>query len=74
VIAGTHDLALFAAAALLVNLKPGPDMLCVAGSGAAHGRRAGLLAALGVSAGWLLQRALSAVFVGLGLKLTFYEA
>jgi threonine/homoserine/homoserine lactone efflux protein len=39
VIAGTHDLALFAAAALLVNLTPGPDMLFVVGSGAAHGRR-----------------------------------
>jgi threonine/homoserine/homoserine lactone efflux protein len=61
VIAGAHDLALFAAAALLVNLTPGPDMLFVAGSGAAHGRRAGLLAALGVSAGCMLHIALAAV-------------
>jgi threonine/homoserine/homoserine lactone efflux protein len=61
VIAGTHDLALFAAAALLVNLTPGPDMLFVAGSGAAQGRRAGLLAALGVSAGCMLHIALAAV-------------
>ena len=47
---GVHDLPLFAAAALLVNLTPGPDMLFVIGSSAAHGRRAGVLAALDVGA------------------------
>jgi threonine/homoserine/homoserine lactone efflux protein len=49
-----HGLALFAAAALLVNLTPGPDMVFVAASSAAHGRRAGVMAALGVGAGCLL--------------------
>src|SRR5262249_53326874 len=34
-----HDLPLFMAAGLLLNLTPGPDMLFVAGSSAAHGRR-----------------------------------
>lgn len=56
-----HDLPLFLVAALLVNLTPGPDMLFVAGSSAVHGRRAGVLAALGVGAGCLLHVALAAV-------------
>lgn len=49
-----HGLALFATAALLVNLTPGPDMMFVAASSVAHGRRAGVMAALGVGAGCLL--------------------
>jgi threonine/homoserine/homoserine lactone efflux protein len=56
-----HGLPLFLTAALLVNLTPGPDMLLVAGSSAVHGRRAGVLAALGVGAGCLLHVALAAV-------------
>lgn len=56
-----HDLALFIGAALLLNLTPGPDMLFVAGSAAARGRRAGLLAALGVGAGCLFHTLLAAV-------------
>jgi threonine/homoserine/homoserine lactone efflux protein len=58
---GVHDLPLFAAAALLVNLTPGPDMLFVIGSSAARGRRAGVLAALGVGAGCMLHIALAAL-------------
>lgn len=56
-----HDLPLFLTSALLVNLTPGPDMLFVAGSSGVHGRRAGVLAALGVGAGCLLHVALAAV-------------
>lgn len=56
-----HDLPLFMAAALLVNLTPGPDMLFVAGSSAARGRRAGVMAALGVGAGCVLHMVLAAV-------------
>jgi threonine/homoserine/homoserine lactone efflux protein len=56
-----HDLALFAGAALLLNLTPGADMLFVAGTGAARGRRAGVLAALGVGAGCALHTVLAAV-------------
>lgn len=56
-----HDLPLFLTAALLVNLTPGPDMLFVAGSSAAQGRRAGVLAALGVGVGCLLHVALAAL-------------
>jgi threonine/homoserine/homoserine lactone efflux protein len=56
-----QGLALFATAALLVNLTPGPDMMFVAGSSLAQGRRAGVLAALGVGAGCLLHTALAAL-------------
>jgi threonine/homoserine/homoserine lactone efflux protein len=56
-----HHLPLFAAAALAVNITPGPDMLFVVGAGATHGRRAGVLAALGVGAGCLVHIALAAV-------------
>ena len=56
-----HALPLFLTAALLVNLTPGPDMLFVAGSSAAQGRRAGVLAALGVGVGCLLHVALAAL-------------
>ncbi len=56
-----HDLPLFMAAALLVNLTPGPDMLFVVGSSAAHGRRAGVMASLGVGAGCVLHTVLATV-------------
>jgi threonine/homoserine/homoserine lactone efflux protein len=59
--AGVHGLPLFIAAALLLNITPGPDMLFVAGSAAARGRRAGVQAALGIGAGCLLHVALAAV-------------
>jgi threonine/homoserine/homoserine lactone efflux protein len=61
---GVQQLPLFVAAALLLNVTPGPDMLFVAGSAAARGTRAGLAAALGVGAGCLLHVALAAVGVG----------
>ena len=56
-----HDLALFMSAALLLNLTPGPDMLFVVGTGAARGRRAGVLAALGVGLGCGVHIVLAAV-------------
>ncbi|HEX6706503.1 MAG TPA: LysE family translocator [Albitalea sp.] len=56
-----HDLPLFVAAGLLLNLTPGPDMLFVAGSSAAHGRRAGVMAALGVGAGCGVHMVLAAL-------------
>jgi threonine/homoserine/homoserine lactone efflux protein len=58
-----HDLPLFLAAALLLNLTPGPDMLYVAGSAAARGARAGVAAALGIGAGCGLHIALAALGV-----------
>ena len=56
-----HHLALFATAALAVNLTPGPDMLFVVGTGATRGRRDGVMAALGIGAGCLLHITLAAV-------------
>ena len=56
-----HGLPLFMTAALLVNLTPGPDMLFVIGNSAANGRRAGVMAALGIGAGCVLHTVLAAV-------------
>jgi threonine/homoserine/homoserine lactone efflux protein len=55
------DIALFMSAALLLNLTPGPDMLFVAGTSAARGRRAGVFAALGVGLGCSFHIALAAL-------------
>ncbi|TMH14040.1 MAG: LysE family translocator [Betaproteobacteria bacterium] len=56
-----HDLPLFMAAGLLLNLTPGPDMLFVIGSSAAHGKRAGVMASLGIGAGCLLHMTLATI-------------
>jgi len=56
-----HNLPLFIAAALVVNLTPGPDMLFVIGNSAANGRRAGVMASLGIGAGCVLHTFLAAV-------------
>ncbi|MEO8152288.1 MAG: LysE family translocator [Rhizobacter sp.] len=58
---GIHDLVLFVVAGLLLNLTPGADMLYVAGNTAVAGRRAGMLAALGVGAGCLFHVMLAAL-------------
>lgn len=50
-IADVHDLALFVAAGLLLNITPGVDMALIATRSAAQGFRAGAAAALGVGAG-----------------------
>ncbi|WP_336036022.1 LysE family translocator [Halobacterium yunchengense] len=51
----------FLAAAVALVLAPGPDTVLVLSAGAADGRRAGVTAALGVSAGVLVHTALVAV-------------
>jgi threonine/homoserine/homoserine lactone efflux protein len=58
-----HDLPLFMAAALLLNLTPGPDMLYVLGTSSARGARAGVAAALGIGAGCAVHIALGALGV-----------
>ncbi len=58
---GIHDLPLFVAAGLLLNLTPGADLLYVAGHAATGGRRAGMLAALGIGAGCLFHVLLAAL-------------
>jgi len=48
---GIHDLALFIAAGLLLNITPGPDMAYIAARAAAGGFRDGAAATLGITAG-----------------------
>ena len=48
---GIHDLALFVASGLLLNITPGVDFLYVLGRGATRGFGAGVWAALGIGAG-----------------------
>lgn len=48
---GITEFPLFVGAVTLLNLTPGPDMAYVTGQSMAHGRRAGMLSALGVSCG-----------------------
>lgn len=51
---GIHDLGLFIVAGLLLNVTPGPDMAYIAARGAAGGLRAGVAAALGITAGCIV--------------------
>jgi RhtB (resistance to homoserine/threonine) family protein len=48
---GIHDFGLFLTAGVLLNLTPGPDTLYILGRSIAHGRRAGVAAALGICVG-----------------------
>jgi len=60
---GTTDLALFAASGLLLNVTPGPDTMYILGRSATHGRRGGVVAALGIGAGCFIH--IFAVALGL---------
>lgn len=55
-----ETLLLFMAAALALNLTPGPDMLFCLGSGAHRGPKAGIAASLGVAAGAMVHTAAAA--------------
>ncbi|HEY8250042.1 MAG TPA: LysE family translocator [Burkholderiales bacterium] len=48
---GTQDLLLFVLSALLLNITPGPDTLYIVGRSSTQGLKAGVIAALGISAG-----------------------
>jgi threonine/homoserine/homoserine lactone efflux protein len=48
---GIHDFALFITTGILLNLTPGPDTLYILARSVAHGRRAGVASALGISVG-----------------------
>src|SRR5215510_14822032 len=61
VVTDIHSLALFMAAALALNLTPGPDMLYVAARSASEGREAGIASAFGIAAGLLVHIALIAL-------------
>jgi threonine/homoserine/homoserine lactone efflux protein len=62
-----HTLALFMAAALVLNLTPGPDMTYVAARSVSDGRRAGVVAAFGIGAGTLVH--IAALALGLAALL-----
>src|SRR5882762_752378 len=48
---GIDDFGLFLAAAILLNLMPGPDTVYILGRTIAQGREAGIASALGISLG-----------------------
>ncbi len=56
----TTSFALFFVASWALILTPGPDMVYVLTRGMAHGRRAGLISALGVTVGILVHTLLAA--------------
>jgi threonine/homoserine/homoserine lactone efflux protein len=57
------QLLLFIAAGLLLNLTPGPDVLYIISQSLRHGLRAGLVAALGITAGCFVHIVAAAVGV-----------
>ena len=60
-IAGVHDLPLFVAAGLLLNVTPGADLALIGARSAGHGFRSGAAAALGVGAGCFVHVAAAAL-------------
>ena len=62
-----ETLALFMAAALALNLTPGPDMMYVTARSVSDGRRAGVVAAFGIGAGTLVH--IAALALGLAALL-----
>jgi len=60
---GVENLALFIAAGLLLNLTPGPDVLYIVTHAMRRGVRAGMVAALGITAGCFVHIAAAALGV-----------
>ena len=54
---GIVHFGLFCVAVMLLNVTPGPDTAFIVGQSVAHGRRMGVLSALGISAGCLVHTA-----------------
>jgi threonine/homoserine/homoserine lactone efflux protein len=68
----THDLLIFAAAALLMVLTPGPNMVYLLSRSVCQGRGAGVLSLFGVATGFLVHMlaaaaGLSAIFIAVPL-------
>lgn len=61
---GIDHLSLFIAAGLLLNLTPGPDVLYIVTHALRSGVRAGIVAALGITAGCFVHIAAAAIGVG----------
>lgn len=51
---GVTDLGLFIVAGLILNITPGPDLLYIISRSAVQGKKAGVVAALGIGAGCLV--------------------
>ena len=64
------DIALFIAAATLLALAPGPDIVYVLARGIAQGRQAGIAAALGFATGCIFHTVLAAVGVAALIRAT----
>ncbi len=62
--AGVDHLGVFIAAGLLLNLSPGPDVLFIVSQGLRSGARAGIVAALGITAGCLVHVLAAAAGIG----------
>ena len=60
---GIDNLYLFIAAGLLLNLTPGPDVLYIVANGLRGGARAGVAAALGITADCFVRIAAAAIGV-----------
>ena len=58
---GIHDVSLFVASALLVNITPGQDTMYILTRSLAQGRSAGLLSVLGISTGLMLHTCAAAL-------------
>lgn len=58
---GIYNFSLFVMAVLLLNATPGPDTAYIVGRSIAQGRTAGLLSALGISAGCCVHALASAI-------------
>ncbi len=61
--AGVENLGLFIAAGILLNLTPGPDVLYIVTHALRRGVRAGMVAALGITAGCFVHIAAAALGV-----------
>jgi threonine/homoserine/homoserine lactone efflux protein len=61
---GVHDLVVFVASGILLNLTPGADTLYIVARATTRGRKAGAVAALGIAAGCCVH----IVAAGLGLS------
>jgi threonine/homoserine/homoserine lactone efflux protein len=59
-----QNLGLFILAGWLLNLTPGPDVLCIVNTALRAGARAGMVAALGITAGCFVHVAAAALGVG----------
>jgi threonine/homoserine/homoserine lactone efflux protein len=60
----THNLLLFVAAGLLLNLAPGPDMLYIIARSLGQGLQAGLVSALGIAVGCMGHALAAALGIG----------